>query len=212
MVPIRAALTVDLETRSGRRFYVIDTDFDSVEYVDAFRTRSFASGRRLDRSKALETFDKVWKAFDSEYAMFVVKPQVDWDALRAKYRPMAEEAEDDHDLAIIISEMVDQLEDLHVYVQSGNATLPGYSRNRPLNASVAGVERLVGPITEAGRDLVWGRTADSIGYVQIRRLQDVRLPQQFFDTLQQMAETRGLIVVLRFNGGGSEPLARSIVG
>ena len=58
----------------------------------------------------------------------------------------------------------------------------------------------------------WGRTGDGIGYINIYRLSDAGLPEAFDDVLGQMADTKGLIIDLRFNGGGSEPLGCEIAG
>ena len=97
--------------------------------------------------------------------MFVVKPKVDWTKLRETYRPRAANARDNQELAMVIGEMLDHLEDLHVYITVDGAYVPGYQRERPLNANPKAVARLIGPITSAGRDLEWARTRDGIGYI-----------------------------------------------
>ncbi len=169
-------------------------------------------GTPLDKKAALAAFDKVWKAFDREYAMFVIKPKVDWGKLRQTYRPRAAAATTNQELATVISEMLDHLEDLHVYTQVDGEYMPGYHRNRPLNANPSAVARLIGRITSTGHDLKWGRTGDGIGYINIFRLSDAALPQVFDEVLGQMADSKGLILDLRFNGGGSEPLGCQIAG
>ena len=169
-------------------------------------------GTVLDKNAALAAFDKVWSAFDREYAMFAVKPRVDWAKLRKAYRPRAAAAKDNQDLAVVIAKMLDHLEDLHVYVQVDGEYVPGYNRNRPLNANPKALASLIGPITSTGHDLTWGRTGDGIGYVNIYKLSDAALPQAFDEVLGQMADTKGLILDLRFNGGGSEPLGCQIAG
>ncbi|MCX7424845.1 MAG: S41 family peptidase [Planctomycetia bacterium] len=166
----------------------------------------------LNGQSQSEVFDRVWEAFDREYAMFAIKPKVDWAKLRETYRPRAAAAETNHELAAVISEMLDHLEDLHVYVTVDGETIAGYNRHRPLNANRNALPGLVGPITSTGHDLDWGRTADGIGYVNIFRLSDPALPEAFDDVLGRMADTRGLILDLRYNGGGSEPLGCQIAG
>jgi hypothetical protein len=213
MIPLRESLTFDLETREGpRRFYSLDTQTGKARYVDAFRTRPLAAAKPLEGKAALAAFDTVWGAFDREYAMFAIKPNVDWAKLRETYRPRAESAKDNQALAAVISEMLDHLEDLHVHVQVDGLAVPGYNRERPLNANPKGVARVMGSVTPAGRDLAWGRTDDGIGYIRIVGLVDPALPQTFDEVLQQIGDTKGLILDLRWNGGGSEPLGREIAG
>lgn len=164
MIPWKKSITFDLETREGpRRFYSLDTDTGNVEYVDFFRTRPLPvpkpASKSFDSKTAMEVFDGVWNAFDREYAMFVIKPQVDWAKLRQTYRPRAAAAKANRELATVISEMLDHLEDLHVYVQVDGEYVPGYNRNRPLNANPKAFPRLIGKLAQTGHDLDWGARA-----------------------------------------------------
>ncbi len=213
VIPWKKAITIDVETSEGpRRFYSIDTDEKTVQYVDAFRKQTLARPTPIDRATALEAFDTVWKAFDREYAMFAIKPKVDWAKLRRNYRPRAETAQNNHQLGAVLAEMLAHLEDLHVHVQVGGEYVPGYHRDRPSNGNAKAIPHLVGPLTETRKDLTWARTRDGIGYVNIYKLANRRLPQTFDKVLQQMSDTKGLIIDLRFNGGGSEPLGGQIAG
>ena len=213
VIPWKRSLTLDLDTREGpRRFYSIDTDAETVQYVDTFRRRPLPRLQPIDRATALAAFDTVWQAFDREYAMFTVKPNVDWAELRDVYRPRVEEAGTSYETAAVIGEMLARLEDLHVHVKAGGEHLPGYNRPRPQNARRKAVSHLLGEVTETRRDLAWGRTGDGIGYINVYRLSNRRLPELFDEVLGQMGDTKGLIVDLRFNGGGSEPLGVQIAG
>ena len=214
MIPQRNAINIDMETREGcRRFYYsLDTESGTIRYSDAFRTRTVPPVKPLDSRTALAAFDKVWNAFDREYAMFAIKPRVDWPRLRETYRPQAAAAKTNQELATVLSGMLDHLQDLHVYVQVDGEYVPGYSRYRPLNANWKARATLIGRITSTGHDLDWGRTNDGIGYINIYSLSDAALPEVFDDVLGQMADTKGIILDLRFNGGGSEPLGCEIAG
>ncbi|MBN2292266.1 MAG: hypothetical protein JXM70_07570 [Pirellulales bacterium] len=213
MVPWKKSIVIDVETSEGpRRFYDIDTEAGTVRYIDAFRKQTLPRPTHIDRTTALEAFDTVWKAFDRQYAMFAIKPKVDWGELRDKYRARAETVENNRQLGAVLAEMLTHLEDLHVYVKVGEEYMPGYNRHRPLNGNVKAIPHLVGPLTETHKDLAWTRTKDGIGYVNIYRLSNQRLPQTFDEVLQQMSDTKGLIIDLRFNGGGSESLGVQIAG
>ena len=128
MIPQRNAINIDMETPECRRFYALDTGSGEIHYWDAFRTRTVPPIKSLDNLAALTAFDKVWNAFDSQYAMFAIKPRVDWSKLREAYRPRAAAAKTNQELATILAEMVDHLEDLHVYVKVDGEYVPGYNR------------------------------------------------------------------------------------
>ena len=75
----RYSATLDLETvGSVRRFCTLDTEQKSVRYVDAFQKRPLPAVEVLESVKAVAAFDRVWDAFDREYAMFGIKPDVNW--------------------------------------------------------------------------------------------------------------------------------------
>tara|TARA_R110002124_G_scaffold287325_1_gene472894 strand:+ start:311 stop:1939 length:1629 start_codon:yes stop_codon:yes gene_type:complete len=212
MVPVRESLIFDLETKEGnRRFYAIDTSQQTAQYIDAFRQRTLPVAAPFKTGDGAEIFDKIWSAFDREYAMFVIKPDVDWQKLREEYRPRAVAAKNNRELAEILSEMLAHLKDLHVYVQVERTYVKGFNRERLFNASPVAAAHLIGKIIQI-KGMRWGRTTDDIGYIAVDSLSNQALSNEFETVLKQMQGTRGLILDLRANGGGAEPLARKISG
>ena len=213
MVPDQNALTIDLDTaKRVRRFFAIDTAAGKADYHSNFERRVVPASTEIDPDKALEIFDGAWEAFDREYAMFTIKPKVDWKALREKYRPQAERAKTAYEAGAIVSEMLEHLEDPHVWVRVGPEMIPGYSRPRTLNANWQALGKMIEGFTDRPQGLAWGRTADSIGYVNIYRLGSGGLPKAFDEVLDKLSDTWGLVLDLRFNGGGDELLARKVAG
>jgi hypothetical protein len=213
MVPDIDALTIDLDTAKRlRRFFAIDMAARKVDYYADFEPRALPASPAIDRDTALEVFDGAWEAFDREYAMFAIKPQVDWRALRAQYRPQVERAKTVYEAGAIVSEMLEHLADLHVWVRVGAEMIPGYSRPRPLNGDWRVLGRLIAGFRNRPEGLAWGRTADGIGYVNVYRLGSGGLPKAFDEVLEQLADTWALVIDLRFNGGGDELLARKVAG
>ena len=104
------------------------------------------------------------------------------------------------------------LEDLHVWVKADQDFLPGYSRDRPLNANFKASVQLIGSTQDSGKNLTWGRTSDGIGYLNVHGLSDSNLPDHVDAALEELADTWAMVVDLRFNGGGDENLARKIAG
>lgn len=210
-VPKMTHLIFDVDMRDGvRNFYGVDEETSSVNFEDAFARRALPESPAVDADTAAKTFDAVWQAFDEEYAMFTIKPGVDWPELRGKHRPAALAARNEYDLAAAIAGMLAALEDLHVYVMAGPEYVPGFTRERPLNANWNALASRFGKLNQPSRDLAWGRSEGGIGYVNVLRLADPKLPDDFDAALEKLADCDGLIIDLRFNGGGDETLAQKI--
>lgn len=213
VIPWRKSIIIDMETVQGRRrFYSIDTEAGTAKYEPYFVNRILPEVVPITEKEALEAFDTVWEAFDREYAMFSVKPHVDWGQLRDTYRPKVKDGTTSYELGAVLSEMLAHLEDLHVHVMVGSEYVPGYTRPRPLNANWNASSAVIGGITDTRQDLAWGKTGDGIGYVNIYNLGNQQLPKAFDEVLERLSETWALVVDLRFNGGGDETLAEEIAG
>lgn len=205
--------SVDIDTKGGvRRFYSVDTKAESVRYYDAFKDRAVRKPPAITPELAAETFDRIWKAFDESYAMFVLRPEVDWSAAREEFRPKAIQSKNVYDFAGICAEMLKRLRDLHVWLTVAGADLPLFNRPRESNFNVAALPSMVGPLQSAGRSVRWAITPEQIGYVFIPNWSDPEIPDRFDEVLEKMRETRALIIDVRPNGGGSEPLAQKVAG
>ena len=216
MVPWPKSVTFDMDTREGkRRMYMLDTEENSVRYIDAFAERPLQRVEvdEIDKEEALGAFRKVWSAFDEGYPMFGLRPDVDWGALKDTYEPLIERATSQTEVAGVVGLLVSHLEDLHVWVKHGQSWVPTYSRFRVTNANWSAVKNSVKGLREE-QGLAYGRIEDDgageIGYVMIWNLGTDGLSETFDRALEELGDTTGLIVDLRFNGGGDETLGRRI--
>jgi carboxyl-terminal processing protease len=213
VIPWKKAIVLDAETTEGkRRFYMVDSEASTVKYEPFVADRALPPLAPMTQKEACQAFDDAWSAFDAEYAMFGVKPSVNWEKLREIYRArIGPDVRTTYEAAAVIADLLVHLEDLHVFVRIGNEYLPGYQRQRPLNASLEAIQKLEG-WRQPGREIAWARTADGIGYVSVFGLGNQDLPQQFDEVLEGLADTWGLVLDLRFNGGGDEIIGRKIAG
>ncbi len=203
---------VDMDTVGGpRRFYGVDGSGGRVEYVADFEGSPVPASPPIAKAAARAALDEVWKAFDAEYAGFVLLPKLDWAKAGEDARRRIERAETLFDAAAVISEMLCALEDRHVWVRAGEEGVPGFARARDPNASWDAIGRMIGPLRAGGVDLQWGRTG-AIGYLAVNGLSDPKLPEAFDAALESLKDTKGLVVDLRFNGGGDEILAQKVAG
>lgn len=215
VVPWEHGLVFDAETVEGkRRCYMVDEKKDEVSYVGAFAERTIPDppAREVTREEALAAFDETWSAFDREYAMFVVKPQVDWAALREVYRPIAAEARTSYEVAGAIGLLLGRLEDLHVWVRVEDDWVPGHYRMRLLNGHWPYVKERLGGLRETSSGVAWGELPGDLGYVVLWNLTSDGLVRAFDEALEALGETVGLVLDLRFNGGGDEELGKLVAG
>ena len=204
---------VDIDTDEGkRRFYAVDKNSGSVEYVAEFENKLMPPLRSIAAREATQVYDEVWEAFDREYAMFGLLPDVNWAKLGKQYRKVAAKAPTTLQLGAVLSDLLAHLQDLHVWVKAGDDFVPGYTRERPGNGNWQGSVAQIGSTQDGGKNLTWGRTSDGLGYLNVSGLSDQGLPDHVDRALEALADTWGLILDLRFNGGGDEVLAMKIAG
>lgn len=212
--PKDLVIDADVEVDGGRRrFFVVDQGAGTVELVAAFARRPVPLPPPLNATAAAKAFDQVWEAFDREYPMFGLRPEVDWPAARDAWRPSALAAESAFEFAAICAAMLRPLRDLHVGVEVAGTQVPVFERERRANANPAATARLLGVgLQAAGPAVKWAVTPDGLGYLAIGAWSQDAIPRQVDEGLERMRETRGLIVDVRLNGGGNEMLARQVAG
>ncbi len=156
-----------------------------------------------------DQFDQLWATFDREYSYFVLKG-VDWNALRAQYRPRAAAAATQDALVAVIREMLGQLRDVHVrLISPSGTTLPTYTPTALQNFD----QPLWLQVVTAGG---WTQARLNLGYATLRGIPYIAIgswnPSQFSaDDLDQVLErirsAPAIIVDVRPNGGGDDQLA-----
>ena len=164
--------------------------------------------------RAAQAFDQLWSAFDQNYAMFVLRPEVDWNKLRDEYRPKALASASTEEFAGVCAEMLKSLRDLHVWLKIGGTNVPVYNRPRALNSNPPAHRALLGELHQDGKVPVeWAVTPDKIGFIATYNWLSGRgISEQCDEALEAMRDTRALIVDVRLNGGGSEDVAREFAG
>jgi hypothetical protein len=210
LIPNPNDVIVDVDTPERlRRFFVVDRAGRTAAYAIAFEQQSFKPHPALTPALAEAAFDQLWDDFDSTYAMFAIRPEVNWDRLRDQFRPKALASQTSDDFAAACAEMLKPLRDLHVSLSLAGTDIPVFDRPRAANANPPAHKSILGSLHIAGR-LQWAVTADKIGFAGIYGWDDASVPEQFDKALEKMRQTRGLIVDVRWNGGGNEHLAQQV--
>src|SRR6266511_3881458 len=206
-------LTVDVDTRNGpRRFFSVDTKAGTAHYWPAFEKRAVKPPPVMTAEAAEKAFDELWEAFDRTYAMFVLRPAVDWAKLREKYRPQAIASKSTLEFADVCAEMLKPLRDLHVWLTVAGEYVPVFDRLRTANSNPFAHRTILGNLHDERARVQWAVTDDKIGFIAIYGWDDPDVPEQGQAALEKMRDTRGLIVDVRLNGGGSEDQAMQFAG
>ena len=147
LIPGPKDMTADLDIREGpRRFFILDTASGTVEYVNAFERRPLKLPPPITAELAEKAFDQLWEAFDRDYAMFGLRPEVDWQKMREQYRPRALKSASVYEFAAICAEMLKPLRDLHIGLTVGDVEVPVFNRPRTANANPVADHGILGPL------------------------------------------------------------------
>ncbi len=180
---------------------------------------------------AATTFDVFWQTFREQYPFFAAK-QIDWDKVRITERPRAVGATPES-LFAVLRGMIEPLHDAHTGLGSPDNSALRFggrrvdpdtigARGRTRAEEILQTRYLKTPLRSwANGRVSFGMLHDSIGYLRITAFAgyaqgggydamlnalDTALDTIFADT----HAWRGLIIDVRINGGGADPLGLAI--
>jgi hypothetical protein len=139
---------------------------------------------------------------------------VDWDTLVGKHESLLAAATSPTDFAQMAATLMSRAQDKHILFRVGNESIPSYIRPMVPNANGALLARLVPNLKNHGRAVASGRWDDGVGYLAIPTWDRAALDggNAVFDALDELRDTRALVIDVRANGGGDERIAQELVG
>lgn len=178
-------------------------------------------GRREPDASPVAVFEQIHRDFDAYYGLFDVKG-VDWDDAYERFHPRVDEAMSDADLYAVIVEMLAELDDAHVSLYPAtNPELPTFSVDLvdgvydepPFDIDLVRA-RYLSRVGEPRGGITYGFVTDRIGYLHIGTfdgaVRDFEGP--IGDALDALADADALVVDIRDNPGGYDPLAQYVAG
>lgn len=182
-----------------------------------------------ETATAREVFDVAWAAMDENYAFFDLHG-VDWAERRA-LAPDPQAQLTDEELYDLLQQMLAGIDDGHVQLGAfgqgyfSPATDPAWlpeddslTRTIMHNAAAQTIDMVLTPLADTA--IHYGLREDGIGYILIRGM-DVRTAfgqssqeateLAFATVTQDLAEAKAIIIDIRTNPGGSDPVALGIV-
>jgi hypothetical protein len=172
-----------------------------------------------DKRKALTDLRK---AIDENYS-YRDQHKVNWDNLFKAFSPRLLRAKTTQEFAQQLANMLVKSKDLHVRVSvNGSICVPtikskdDHNYNKvDRNFNMETLAKVVPNYQKKNPRVSTGRYPDSnIGYILIASwsANDEQEIDAVFDALKSFQDTKGLIIDVRPNGGGSELLARKVAG
>jgi len=159
-------------------------------------------------------FDSLWTTFDREYSYFEHK-RIDWNAMRAAFRPRAVAAGDQNAFIAVIREMLANLHDLHVLLRDPNGgTILTYQPTDFVNWDRAVWQQYVNRTqwTSWGTDSGFG-VLDGVPYFALGSWNTAAVRTADFDAaLERFRTAPAIIIDVRMNGGGNDSLAFEVAG
>lgn len=151
-------------------------------------------------------FDQLWSDVDITYSYFELK-NIDWNSIRAIYRPMVDENTTPGELFDIMAAMLNELRDGHVNLHGlgRRSAYTDWFTPFPKNyyPSVINNEYLSN-ITSTSLFKYGDLKGSNLGYIYIRNFGGSQSDfKKFGDILNRFSDKDGLVIDLRSNGGGS---------
>ncbi len=186
----------------------------AVPYPVQFRTgRKRAKTETFKAVSNDESIKELRRAIDENYSYYKLRG-VNWDGLFERYSPMMKRAGTAEEFAEAAGKLLAHAEDVHIWVKVGNKTIGGFKRTARRNYDMKTLARIVPNWQKRSAAVCTGRYEDGIGYIQINSWSRRRTKalDQVYAAIGEFADAPGLIIDVRPNSGGAEPLAMEVAG
>ena len=183
-------------------------------YPIGFRTAARASTRpALTREENRRAIELLRNAIDKEYAYRDLR-KVDWARAFSEHAAKLEAARTPKEFATEAGKMLAAAQDLHIWLDVDGELVGSFMRRVDANFRLAAVRKLVPKLTRHSGSVYSGRFDDGIGYVLIASWANDQ--EQGVGAAMQALKDSGaagrIIIDVRPNSGGAEPLAQRFAG
>ncbi|KKM02899.1 hypothetical protein LCGC14_1779800, partial [marine sediment metagenome] len=158
--------------------------------------------------------NKLLYAIDQKYSYRDIRG-VDWDKTFDTFTPKLNRCRTPEQFAQITVKMLSRARDAHIWVKLNDKKIPGgFKRKTKSNYSVTLLSKIVPQWKKRNKIISSGRFDNDIGYILISSWSrhDKQMQKAAYQALRELSDTKALIVDVRPNGGGAEPLAQDFAG
>ena len=188
----------------------------AVPYPVKFKTGSSDGAkpeRESKRQNNREALQILKDAINKNYSYRDLRG-VDWDKLFAEYDGRLKTARTAREFAKLTAEMLASAKDKHIWVTADGEKFPSYFKKISPNANFQKLPQYVGNFRKVNDVVCTGRFNDGIGYIYIDSWPGGKreMIEPVYEAISEFADAPGIIIDVRGNGGGAEPLAKEVAG
>ncbi len=188
----------------------------AVPYPVKFRTaggQAPAGAKTVSAGENTQAIANLREAIDTQYSYRDLR-KLDWTGLFTRYTPAMQRAKSAPEFAQSAAEMLSHAQDMHIWLEAGDKHVPSFQRAVEKNYNRSVLERVVPGFRKCSAAVYTGRFDDGIGYVLIESWSrdHTEALEQAYEALWELSDAPGLIVDVRPNSGGAEPLAEDFAG
>ena len=176
-------------------------------------TDAAAAPETVDPKTNRRAFNLLRSAVRDEYS-YRDRLSIDWESLFKSVEASLIAAKTPTEFAHLAATALARAKDKHIWLQVGDETIPTYVNPSVVNANYALLPKLVPNLKKQAPALLTGRWNDGVGYIAIAAWDKKKLGEgnELLEALKSLGDTRALIIDVRANGGGAEPLAQEFAG
>ena len=175
-------------------------------------------------------FEKLWSEFDNRYANFELK-SIDWDNIYDKYKTQINEKSTSDELFNVSCKMLQELNDGHIRLEGKTNVKDRYcgienkvhiiSEFKSFNNLRKVVDKSLEEngfsqfIDKKKNGLIHFSTSDNYGYLRIDEMEGFaigEIKKSMKHAIKTFQDKKGLIIDVRFNGGGADLVSYKIAG
>lgn len=188
----------------------------AVPYPLRFRTcgsKGALQAGPLTEADNVEAVEELRRAIDERYSYRDLR-RLDWDELFTRYEPKMMAAQSAGAFAEAAAQLLAHVQDMHIWLEVNGRTVHPFKRNIERNYNLSVLEKAVPRFRKRSATVYAGMFNDGIGYVLISTWgrDQAKALEQAYVVLRAFSRFPGLIVDVRPNGGGAEPLAQEFAG
>ncbi|MFH1417542.1 MAG: S41 family peptidase [Planctomycetota bacterium] len=137
---------------------------------------------------------------------------INWDSLEKKHGKKIASAKSTRSWVKRVAKMLSAAQDMHMWLVYRDDTTGTFRRNITANFTMDGIKAVLPGLTKRNDSVHTARTDDDVGYIMVTNLshQNAGELEVVQGVLAEYRDCKALILDLRPNGGGAEPLAMPI--
>lgn len=153
---------------------------------------------------------ELMKLLRDQYSYYDLR-DVDWKALEKKHREKIVAAKSTRAWVKEAAEMLSAAKDMHLWLKYKDNVTPTYKRKISRNYDMDGIKKVLPGLRQLNECAYSAKTDDNIGYIMITTLSPKGDElDEVQKALTEYKQCKALIIDLRPNSGGSEPLGMPI--